>query len=207
MRDRIIIYGCGGHARSVLSTLQQKNEKREIVLVDYNAKDDEKILDCKVVRTMELGKNDKVILAIGDNKKRTELYKKLCERNTKTYFMSVLARTAIVGKGAKVGDGVFIGENAYIGPEAKVGNNTIINTASIIEHETLVGENAHIAPNVTICGRCKIGNNVFIGAGSVVKDNISIIDNVIIGAGSVVVKNIFQTGVYIGIPARKLRDE
>ena len=74
-----------------------------------------------------------------------------------------------------------------------------------VHHETNIGINTHIAPGTTICGRCRIGDNVFIGAGCVIKDNIKIVDNVIIGAGAVVIKDIVERGVYVGVPARKIK--
>ena len=50
-----------------------------------------------------------------------------------------------------------------------------------------------------------IGNNVQIGAGAIILPGISIVDNVIIGAGCIVTKNIEDAGVYIGIPANKIK--
>jgi serine acetyltransferase len=44
-----------------------------------------------------------------------------------------------------------------------------------------------------------------IGIGTIVSDRITICNNVQTGAGAVVVKNISESGVYIGIPAQKIK--
>ena len=49
-----------------------------------------------------------------------------------------------------------------------------------------------------------IGNNVSIGSNATILP-INICDNVVIGAGSVVTKNITKSGIYVGNPAKFLR--
>lgn len=186
---KVIVYGCGGHARSIVNTIHELCDRVEIILLDSNAKQGEIILGCKTVLEYELREMDCYIIAIGDNKTRFELYQKL-NRDQKGRYISVISKHSSVGMETIIGKGVFIGANAYIGPQAEIGDNTIINTGSIIEHEAKIGNHTHIAPHATICGRAKVGNHVFCGAGSVVIDNISICDNTVIGAGAVVKENI-----------------
>jgi serine acetyltransferase len=51
-----------------------------------------------------------------------------------------------------------------------------------------------------------LGDNVVIGANSVIVGPVDICDNVVIGALSLVNKSITEPGLYVGIPARKVRD-
>ena len=199
--DRIVIYGCGGHARSIINTLRQNDENMEILLVDENACNGEVIMGCKVVRDYKLGKNDGYIIAVGDNEERARLCQ-LISKQHRGHCISVVSRYSCIGKESEIGFGTFISANTYIGPLAKIGNNSIVNTGSIIEHETIVGNNAHIAPGATICGRAQIGNNVFCGAGSVIIDKVKICDNVTIGAGAVVIHDVMDEGTYVGVPAK-----
>lgn len=200
----VIVYGCGGHARSIINTIQELCDRMRIILVDSNAQPDEIIMGCKTEREHKLRKTDGYIIAIGDNKARSELYRKLDNLKTGN-AVSVVSKYASVGMEAVIGRGVFVAANAYIGPQAEIGDNVIINTGSVVEHETKIGNNVHVAPHATICGRAKIGNSVLCGAGSVVIDNISICDNAIIGAGAVVKENITDAGLYVGVPARLVR--
>jgi serine acetyltransferase len=51
-----------------------------------------------------------------------------------------------------------------------------------------------------------LGDNVVIGVNSVILGPVDICDNVMIGALSLVNKSIYEPGVYIGIPVRKVAD-
>lgn len=201
----IIIFGCGGHARSIIHTIRQIDEKVSIVMIDENAQENEVILECHAYKNWKITPSDGIIVAYGNNHKRQEKFERL-SHSYKNQFVSIISPSAELGRMSKVGVGTFVAAGAYVGSEAVVGDNSIINTNSIVEHETMIGANVHIAPNVTVCGRTRIGNNVFCGAGSTVIDNISICDNVVIGAGAVVCKDIECAGTYIGVPAKRRID-
>lgn len=53
-------------------------------------------------------------------------------------------------------------------------------------------------------GKIEIGNNVFIGAGATILYDVKICDNIIIGAGALVNSDLLESGVYVGIPAKKI---
>ena len=199
----LIVYGCGGHARSIINTALEKYSPEEILLVDDNAKEKEIILGCRTSVNWNNQKNIPFIVAVGDNERRQELFMQKCFNGEEP--VSIISETASIGMNTVIENGSFIAKKVCLGPEVKVGRNSIVNTGSIIDHETNIGINTHIAPGTTICGRCRIGDNVFIGAGCVIKDNIKIVDNVIIGAGAVVIKDIVERGVYVGVPARKIK--
>lgn len=201
--DSLFIYGCGGHARSVVNVIHETSGIENIILVDENAQKEEIILGCRTESGHDLKEKEAFIVAVGDNGRRKKIYEELRKEHN-GYCISIISKYASIGMDAKIGNGIFIAQNAYIGPQAEIGDNTIINTGSIIEHEVVVGSHTHIAPNATVCGRSKIGNNVFCGAGSTVIDNISICDDVIVGAGAVVTDNITEKGTYVGVPARKV---
>lgn len=204
--ENVIVFGCGGHARSVINVLRKINNEIEIVLVDKNAGEDEVILGCKTKRQYTIRETDGYIIAIGDNRRRRQIYEQV-KKNRKGYCISLISQYADIGMDSWIGEGSFIASRVHIGPQAVVRENTIINTGSIIEHEVKVGSNVHIAPHTTVCGRTEIGNNVFCGAGSVVLDNINICDDAVIGAGAVVKEDIIERGTYVGVPARKVNQE
>ncbi len=200
----MVLFGCGGHARSVINTIRRSyGEQVRILLVDENAAQNEEILGCRAVASYELTADDRYLIAIGDNAKRRSKYEQLLARYG-GQCICVLSADSHIGLAARIGKGTYIASGAEIGPQAVIGDNTIINTGSVIEHETVVGDHVHVAPGTVICGRCKIGNGVFCGAGSVVIDKINICDNVVIGAGAVVTGDIAESGTYVGVPARKI---
>lgn len=208
MNKAMYIFGCGGHARSIISALRRVESNRIVMLIDNNCKENEVILSCETMREDEFWRQNangfSYIIGIGDNLMRASYFEKI--RTSGGIAETVIAESAFVGLQAKIGDAVYVAENAFIGPEAKIGDNSIINTSAIVEHECSVGEHVHIAPNATVCGRSVIGNYVFLGAGSIVIDSVRICDKVVIGAGSVVTKDIIQPGVYAGCPAKRIHD-
>lgn len=200
---KLIIFGCGGHARSVINAIISNGKDIDILFVDNNAKPDEKIMGFPVVYDCGLCRDWNYIIGIGDNNKRRKLYNDLLN-GQKGKCVSIVSCMAYIGEETEIGIGTFVAPYAYVGPQVKIGNNTIINTGSIIEHEAIIGSHTHVAPHATICGRSRIGNNVFCGASSTVINNISICDNVTVGAGAVVIDNITEKGTYVGVPARKV---
>lgn len=201
--NKVIVFGCGGHARSIVNVLMENSKDIEILMVDRNAQSNEFIMGYKAVREYEMKENDGYIVAFGDNAKRKKKYQNLLDIHA-GQCISVISGHSYIGTEVQIGQGSFVAANTYLGPLAKIGNNTIINTGSIVEHESMVGNNTHIAPNATVCGRVRIGNNVLCGAGSTIIDHISICDNAVIGAGAVVKENIVEQGTYVGVPAKKI---
>lgn len=198
MKNKLVIIGCGGHARSVADVYLLNNPKAEIVFFHEDAKENEFILGFPALNKYKIDE-EQVFIAIGDNIKRKNEAIKYKE------LQSIISKNAYIGRNVSFDKGVFIANMAHVGVNSKLGSNTIINTATVIDHDVIIGENCHIAPNSTICGRVKIGNNVLVGAGSVIIDKINICDDVIIGAGAVVIKNINVKGTYVGNPLRKVK--
>ncbi len=201
--SKLLIVGCGGHARSVADVFLAGNPEAEILFIDENARPDEKILSFPVVKEVskELLRENEIFFSAGDNFKRRLDFLQYSGLKIK----SIISGSAHIGKGSFLGHGCFIGNFCHIGPEAIIGDNTIINTAAVVEHEVKIGKHCHIGPNATVSGRTIIGNEVFLGVGSTVINNINICDNVIVGAGSTVTRDITEPGTYVGSPVRKVK--
>ena len=109
----------------------------------------------------------------------------------------------------------------------EIGDNCSINPGSILYgHGGLrIGNDVRIAAGVTIvaanhnfkdagvlireqgedCVGITIGNDVWLGARVIVLDGVNIGDGSVIGAGAVVTKSTEPYGVYVGNPARKVK--
>lgn len=206
LEKNLLIYGCGGHARS-LADVALSNGHRHILFIDENAKPNEQLFGFHLIKSLDhyhdlpLNEKANTILALGDNHKRAELFDQLVQTHQ---MISIVSNKAHWGINASIAPGVFVGHGAHIGPNATIGTNTIINTHAVIEHDCQIGQHSHIAVNTTIAGGCRIGDFVMIGAGATVIDGISVCSHVTIGAGAVVIKDITEPGTYVGIPAQKI---
>jgi UDP-N-acetylbacillosamine N-acetyltransferase len=198
-KKKIVIFGCGGHSRSVSDVILMNDSLTELVFVDAQAHDKEKLFEFDVVKTPPIGEYS-YFIAIGDNYKRKEKYEEIGEGR----LISVISNKAHIGRHSSVGNGCFIGNFCHIGPVVSIGNNTIINTGAVIEHEVTIGRHCHIGPNATISGRCSIGDLTFIGVGATVKDYVTICSDVVVGAGATVINDISEPGTYVGSPVKKV---
>ena len=116
--------------------------------------------------------------------------------------------------------GTVIGENCYIDSGVKSSGNNWIGNGVTLRYDTIVargcdiGDRSYICPQVMFnnvdhtglqVGGAKIGVDCFIGTNATIGAGITICDNVVIGAKSLVLKDILIPGVYVGIPARRIR--
>ena len=196
----IVLFGCGGHSRSVADVILANGPNTALLFVDSNAKENEMIYGFPVIKEV-LGNEHKSIVAIGDNKSRKEYLKQLGNID----LISVVSDKAYISNLAQLSAGCFVGNFSHIGPGAIIGMNTIINNSAVIEHEVHIGEHCHVGPNAIISGRCRIGELVFVGVGATIKDYINVCSDVTIGAGATVVKDINEPGVYVGTPAIRIK--
>ena len=77
MKMKLIIFGCGGHARSITNAIISNGDDMDILFADNNAKIDEKIMGFPVVYNYDLYEDWNYIIAIGDNDKRRKIYDNL----------------------------------------------------------------------------------------------------------------------------------
>jgi len=196
MKKLFIIFGAGGHAKSVADVILFNESEIDIIFINKNAHPNEILLGFPVVDDYNVT-NEDVFVAIGDNKIR----RNICEKYYKN-LISVISKRAYVGRDVSLGKGVFVAHNAHIGILSAINDFSVINTNASIDHECKVGLASTIAPGAVLCGKVTIGDNSWIGANASVKENISIVDNVIIGMGSIVIKDIDEEGTYVGCPAK-----
>ncbi len=110
-----------------------------------------------------------------------------------------------IGKNSHIAPGGYINcnnSNIIIGDDVAIGPQCCIIASSNYYKVTKTGLDVHVVINDDI----KIGNSVFIGSNVTILPGVSIVNNCVIGAGSVVNKDICISGVYVGIPAVKIKE-
>ena len=124
--------------------------------------------------------------------------------------------------GCSIGNDSFVGPFVEIQKNTTIGKNTKIQSHSFICELVSIGDECFIGHGVMFIndlfseGRpangnkdfwksTKIGNNVSIGSNATILP-IEICNHVVIGAGAVVTKNITESGVYVGNPAKKMKE-
>jgi sugar O-acyltransferase (sialic acid O-acetyltransferase NeuD family) len=104
-----------------------------------------------------------------------------------------------------VGEGSIICANCVVTSDAKIGNFSQLNLHTTIGHDTIVGDYFTTAPGVHISGCCLLQQEVYFGTNSCTRENIEIVSAVTVGCGAAVVRNITESGIYAGVPARRIK--
>lgn len=207
MKDKIIIFGSSGHAKSIAVILELLNY--EIVgFVDSYLPKGVNVLSYKTIGNESVLKNclevfgtKKVVVGIGDNFNRRKVVDKIKLINSNIDFPYIISPKANVANYISIGQGTVVHSNSFINVENTIGDFCVINSSSIIEHNTLISDYCNISPSASIGGNVTIQNSVFIGASATIIQNKCIGENSVIGAGAVVNRDIPKNVLAVGVPA------
>lgn len=202
--------GAGGHARFVLAALKATNSTvKGLINLDDNYDPNERILKNRIVGSIKdlpkffgLG-YDALVLAIGSNKLRQEIYDEWVGFGFS--FPTIVHPDACVDPSAHIGAANIVGPKAVIGAGVIIGVNNIINSSSVVEHETFIGNHSHISPGAVICGRVSLGDRVLVGANCTIIERLTIVNNTVLGAGATVIHSVSTEGcTLVGTPAKSI---
>ena len=210
MKNKLLLFGGGGHCRSVIDTLLLLNKYDEIGIVDENNTISVPGIpvvgeDKDLAELVSKGWNKGFITvgSIGDTTVRRKLYKLI--REVGLTIPVIIDPSAIVSNDSLIGEGTYIGKRSVLNAGSSIGCCAIVNTGAIIEHDCTIGDFAHVSSGSILCGGVSVGADSHIGAGSVVRQGIFVGRDVLIGAGSVVVKNIPDGTKAYGNPCRLIQ--
>lgn len=214
-KEKLVIIGAGGHARSCTDILLQNNDYDIVGCIDrsYDGTDSNfmSIGECHIP---VIGNDDmleelfckgirRIFVALGNNKVRKKLYEKAVDIGF--WPINIISNNAVISPSARLGNGICVMAGAVINVNTIIGNDCIINTNCSLDHDCVVGAHCHIAPGTAVSGTVHIGDAVQLGTGTSVIDGITIDSGSFIGAGSAVVKNIPENVLAYGVPARVIK--
>lgn len=109
-----------------------------------------------------------------------------------------IQRGVVIGARTKIQSHSFICELVTIGDDCFIGHGVMFINDTFAEGGPARGQRELWRPT-------RIGNRVSIGSNATILP-VNICDDTVIGAGAVVTKDIAVAGVYVGNPARKIRN-
>ena len=202
MNKKVVIVGAGGHGKVVADIVICSGDTVMGFLDDRAAG--------AVAGIPVLGKlsdwveypDCEFVVAVGNSAAREEIAAKMADAR---WYTAVHPAAVVSELDTAIGVGSVVMANAVVNPGAKIGRHCIINTAAVVEHDNVIEDFAHISVGAKLAGTARIGKGAWVGVGAVVSNNLSVCGDCMIGAGAVVVKNIDEPGVYVGVPAKKIK--
>jgi len=209
MSNKILLFGGGGHCRSVLDSLLEQNTYADIAIADDNIMPGTAIMGVPVIgngddlpKLLALGYKQAFVAigSIGNPQLRMRIFDLLELAGFE--IPNIFDKTAVVSRYALLGKGIFAGKNAVINTGTAVGDCAIINTSVVVEHDCRIGRFAHISSASVLCGNVAVGERTHIGAGTVIRQGLTVGSDTMIGMGSVVSDNMPQGVTAFGSPCR-----
>ena len=211
--SKIVLLGAGGHALSVIDSIQSNGEYEIVGITDLDYVAGEKVLGYEIIGTDAIlesvfasGVKFAFITvgSIGNTSLREKLFYLI---KSKGFILpDIIDNSSNIGSDVLLGEGVYIGKCTVVNAKSIIGDMVIVNTGAVVEHCCCIDKFAHIGPGTVICGDVKIGAYTHVGASATVIQGVNIGDNSIIGAGSIVVHDVPSKVIAYGNPCKVVRN-
>jgi acetyltransferase EpsM len=199
----LIIYGGGGHGKSIIELVQAMNVYTIAGVIDDGLPQGSEVMGFPVIggtqnleglfsKGIHLAVN--AVGGIGDIEIRIRIFENL--REVGFDFPTLIHPRAMIEPSAVVAPGVQVFPHVYVGTHARIGFGVLLNTGVIVSHDCLIGDFAGLAPGAVLAGEVKVGEKVQIGMGVTVNLGLSIGEGALIG-NSAVVKSDVPAGTIV----------
>jgi sugar O-acyltransferase (sialic acid O-acetyltransferase NeuD family) len=208
--SRLILWGAGGHGRSVTDITHALNDFEEVVFVD----DDPSrvgVVSCGVriagtsadLESLRREGFDHLTVTIGDNHRRAACF----ERARALGFTptTLIHPSVWISPYCRIGAGTVMLPAAMISADAEIGENCILNYHALIGHDCRIGDHAHISAGTILAGGITVGSFALVGLGSRIAPGVTIGENATVAVGSVVAKPVPAGYIMAGSPGRAIR--
>jgi sugar O-acyltransferase (sialic acid O-acetyltransferase NeuD family) len=192
----LVLVGAGGHARSCIDVIENEGNFRIVGLVGLKEEVGSKLCGYDVIGTdtdiSALAKEySHALLAVGQSKnpqQRIDLFTMIIQSG----FLApvVISPQAYVSQHAQISFGSIVLHGAVISSGVTIGKNCIVNSQSLIEHDSQIHDHCHISTGALVNGGVTVKEATFIGSGSIIRNGVSIGERCFVGMGSQVTKNL-----------------
>jgi len=198
----LLIYGAGGHGRSLAEMIQLLNADELAGFIDDGYPVGNLVLgipvlggreDLKAIfgRGITLAVNG--VGGISNPAIRLEVFSLL--NDIGFYCPRVIHPTAFLEQTAQLSDGVQVFPFAYVGSQAQIGFGSIINTGAIVSHDCVLGELTNLSPGATLAGDVHIDDGALIGMRATINLGVRIGKSARIGNGATIKADVPDNGV------------
>ncbi|MGA2618639.1 MAG: acetyltransferase [Thermoguttaceae bacterium] len=208
----VAVIGGGGHGKVIIDILEKMGGMRIAGIVDAVLPLDQQVLGYPV-----LGRDDDlprlasdcgiqgVVVAIGDNWRRSRIVAAVQSRCPRIEFPNAIHPRAQLAKNVRLGVGNVIMAGCVVNSDTVIGDFCILNTNCSVDHDGKVGSFASFAPNSCAGGAVESGEFTAVCLGANIIDRLTIGSHTVVGAGATVLRDLPSHVVAYGTPARIVR--
>lgn len=155
------------------------------------------------VETYQIAENDVFVCALGDPKWRKYYADIILGKGGK--FITLIDKTARIGRNANIGNGCIIRDYAMISCDVFIGDFTYIQPFTVIGHDAVVGNYCHLNTYAFMGGYSAMEDMAVIHTRGTLIPHKKMGKESIIGAGSVAMTNVKSGTTVVGIPAKRIK--
>lgn len=198
----LIIYGGGGHAKSLIDLIRAEGKFKIAGVVDDALPKGSRVLDVPVLgdgssllelRQKGIGMAINAVGGIGSIAPRLKVYERL--KSAGYSCPTVIHPRAYLESNAHIGQGGQFFFNAYAGSEVKIGFGCIVNTGAILSHDCVLGDFVNISPGAILAGAVTIKERSLIGMGVTINLNVTVGAGARVGNSAVVKADVPENGI------------
>ena len=205
MENPVIIYGGGGHAKTVIALLRLLTRNSAGILDDGIPAGTEisgiPVLGgadlLKELRAGGIREAVNAVGGIGNYAVRWNIFEQL--RRSGFNFPTLVHPAAFVEDNVSLSDGVQVLAQSYISSESVVGFGTLINAGVILSHECVIGQCVNLSPGALLAGQVRIDDFAQVGMGATINLGVRIGSRARVGNSAVIKADVPSGGrVYAG---------
>ena len=205
MEKRIIIYGAGGHAKTVISLLRLLQWEISGI-IDDGVPAGMHVSGVPVLGGAEMlpelrgqGIENAVnaVGGIGNYAVRWRIFERLMQFDF--HFPTLIHPAAFVEDSVNLADGIQVLAQSYISSESSIGFGTLINAGAVISHDGKIGKCVNLSPGALLAGEVTVEDFAQIGMGATVNLGVTIGTRARVGNSAAVKSDVPADGrVYAG---------
>lgn len=201
MDKKILVFGGGGHAKTVISMIRSLNEYEIAGIIDDGLKAGELVSGVPILGGVEILQSLQTegitsivnaVGAIGNFMIRWRIYERLTRMGFD--FPTLVHPTAFVEDNVTLAEGVQVCAQSYISSESIVGFGTLINAGVIVSHDCQIGRCVNLSPGSLLGGEVTIGDFSQVGMGATVNSGVMVGTEARIGNGATVKNDVPDRG-------------
>lgn len=121
-------------------------------------------------------------------------------------YATLIHPTSVMPGSAQVGRGSIIHAHCVLTADVTVGSHVVIMPSVILTHDDRIGDYATLGAGAKLAGAVTVAEGAYIGSGALLREYIAIGEWSLVGMGAIVTQDVPPHQVWVGSPARRIRD-